>query len=1036
MRHAAAFALICLLLPGCNKSKPNKALSLDDSKSMNLSNLARMGHPTVLPKPGSASPTDDPVEVPADGKSGGKKDSTGGRGGAGKGRVKTWKRSALVPNTSKLMIGDKEHLPLQGMQAHVQVDGFRARVALDCYFYNDRERQFEGTFKLRLPTGASPYFFAFGQTTLVKGADPKQPQYLDDHRPTPRGADPAQLMRARQQSWTEPKEARMVPRVKAAQAYHDTVRRRVDPALMEWSGAGVFSARVFPLQAKKLHRVVIAYDVDLQPVGHDLQYRFDIPRAKVHSVIDVELATFSGVTATVTPRGKVYPGKGHRFYRFVNPRQASITVRYRRPGPLLLTGVDPASGPYFAAAFTPRLPAASGAAVAQKAVFLVDTSLSSNPDRFNVYLKLLRQILDRNRDQLSSFAVLFFNIETRWWRPRFVANTPANVEALLAYANTLALEGATDLRAALQQGASPAGLATTKQDRWDLFLLSDGAATWGESDRNAMAATLDGSAARALFAYTTGMAGTDRRTLALLARQRGGAVFSVAGEAELGAAARAHRQRPWHLHGLTLQGGTDLMLAGRPAAIYPGQQLRLVGRGKVSGGVKVVLSLRQGGKQRQVTTHITRGRVSQLTPRTYGQVAVEQLEELSRATEDYSTAYACHFRVPGQTSSLLMLDSEADYKRYNIKPDEHAFVIKSKPAAVLVADVIRRLGHALADPRAAFMAWLQRMTRLPGVKLTVPTSLKTVLEQLPAQAFAVQVPRLKTTDPVWSSVSPVVRRQLAARKLDYLELTREAARRGQQLGPADALRALSSLVEHSPGDTVLARDVGYSAVAMGLQPQAYHLFRRVAHTRPYEPQTYRALANLLAEMGKGDLALAYYEVGLAGQWSSRFGEFRKIMALDYLRFLRRVAGTDRTSVPAYATSRLATLIREFDYAGLDLLVVITWNTDNSDVDLHLLEPGGEECYYQNRQTKIGGRLTTDVTQGYGPEMYTLARARPGTYRIRAKYFAQVRNRASARTKVHATIYRGWGTKQEQRTHKVVTLTEGKQMHDIAAVTVK
>jgi len=324
------------------------------------------------------------------------------------------------------------------------------------------------------------------------------------------------------------------------------------------------------------------------------------------------------------------------------------------------------------------------------------------------------------------------------------------------------------------------------------------------------------------------------------------------------------------------------------------------------------------------------------------------------------------------------------------------------------------------------------MKAMPGVKFTVPTSLKMALDKMPRASFAVDVPPLAVKDRTWAGVAPGVKAALATRKLDYAQLVREAARRRGKYGAGDALRALSSLVENSPGDTVLGRDVGFSAVAMGLRPQAYHLFKRVATRRPWEPQTYRALANVLADMGQADLALAYYEVGLAGQWNSRFGEFSKILGLDYLRFLRRQARA--TSVPAYVRARLGTLSARFaDYKGQDLLVVITWNTDNSDVDLHVKEPTGEDCFYQNRKTKIGGRLTTDVTQGYGPEMYTLARAKSGAYKIRVKYFASVQNRATARTKVHATVYRHWGTKKERSTTKTVTLAEGKQMHHVATV---
>jgi hypothetical protein len=265
---------------------------------------------------------------------------------------------------------------------------------------------------------------------------------------------------------------------------------------------------------------------------------------------------------------------------------------------------------------------------------------------------------------------------------------------------------------------------------------------------------------------------------------------------------------------------------------------------------------------------------------------------------------------------------------------------------------------------------------------------------------------------------------------------KEALRRQQELSADDALKAISSLVENSPGDAVLARDVAFSAMEWGLGGHAYYLFRRVATSRPYEPQTYRAMAQCLAGLNRVDLAMAYYEVALSGTWQDRFGEFRKIVGLEYLRFLRRIAAAElTTSVPAYAAARLETVGKEFDLGRADLLITITWNTDGTDVDLHVKEPTGEECYYGHRETKIGGRMTTDVTQGYGPEMYVLKKAVPGTYTVKAKYFAANRNRASARSKVYATVTEGWGTPQERTRRKVVVLVEGKEMHTVATVKV-
>jgi hypothetical protein len=299
---------------------------------------------------------------------------------------------------------------------------------------------------------------------------------------------------------------------------------------------------------------------------------------------------------------------------------------------------------------------------------------------------------------------------------------------------------------------------------------------------------------------------------------------------------------------------------------------------------------------------------------------------------------------------------------------------------------------------------------------------------------------------------------LVSKKLDYDKIVVEAQRRlskwehgdtmrnsrgemfsGDKLlyRPADALKALSSLVENSPGDGVLARDVAYSAMEWGLGSQAYYLLRRVTTSRPWEPQTYHALAQVLGSMGKTDLAICYYELALAGKWHSRFGEFRKIAALDYMRFLKGIVGKDNaTTVPDFAAARLATVAKEVGLEGADLVVTITWNTDSTDIDLHVREPSGEECSYQHTRTKSGGAITQDVTQGYGPEMYVLKDAPAGAYHVRVKFYSTNRQRASARTKVYATIYRNWNRPTETVTRKVVTLVDGKEFQDVGRFVVK
>jgi uncharacterized protein YfaP (DUF2135 family) len=148
------------------------------------------------------------------------------------------------------------------------------------------------------------------------------------------------------------------------------------------------------------------------------------------------------------------------------------------------------------------------------------------------------------------------------------------------------------------------------------------------------------------------------------------------------------------------------------------------------------------------------------------------------------------------------------------------------------------------------------------------------------------------------------------------------------------------------------------------------------------------------------------------------------------------AGTVKTASPDFAKARLESMAKEFDLGETDVVITITWNTDRTDIDLHVMEPTGEECYYSNRNTKIGGAMTQDVTQGYGPEMYVLKKAPSGTYKVTVHFFASDANRMSARTKVYATVTRGWGTASETRETKVVVLEYGKEVHDIATLTVK
>jgi hypothetical protein len=61
----------------------------------------------------------------------------------------------------------------------------------------------------------------------------------------------------------------------------------------------------------------------------------------------------------------------------------------------------------------------------------------------------------------------------------------------------------------------------------------------------------------------------------------------------------------------------------------------------------------------------------------------------------------------------------------------------------------------------------------------------------------------------------------------------------------------------------------------------------------------------------------------------------------------------------------------------DVRIVIDWSNDAADIDLWVDEPNGERAIFNNPRTRIGGHLSNDMTQGFGPEEYLLRRAAPG-----------------------------------------------------------
>jgi uncharacterized protein YfaP (DUF2135 family) len=75
-----------------------------------------------------------------------------------------------------------------------------------------------------------------------------------------------------------------------------------------------------------------------------------------------------------------------------------------------------------------------------------------------------------------------------------------------------------------------------------------------------------------------------------------------------------------------------------------------------------------------------------------------------------------------------------------------------------------------------------------------------------------------------------------------------------------------------------------------------------------------------------------------------------------------------------------------------LRFVLTWETDANDVDFHIVDADGNHAYYSHPQLPNGGgELYADITNGYGPECFTIRlpqEKRSSRYALQAHYFSR------------------------------------------------
>ena len=242
-----------------------------------------------------------------------------------------------------------------------------------------------------------------------------------------------------------------------------------------------------------------------------------------------------------------------------------------------------------------------------------------------------------------------------------------------------------------------------------------------------------------------------------------------------------------------------------------------------------------------------------------------------------------------------------------------------------------------------------------------------------------------------------------------------------------ALRVLSNLAELKGEDHRDLRILGHRLLQLHQADLAALVFEDVQRIRDEEPQSYRDLALAYEAAGKPNKAAAEFMHIIEKPWHTRFPEIELIAAMELSKLVARVG--DQVDKSKINDKYLVPV-------GVDMRVVLSWDADNCDMDLWVIDPLGETCKYNNRDTRLGGHLSRDLTGGYGPEEFILPNAAKGEYKIKVHYYGNRQQNLVRPTTVQVNMFTNYGSTDEKLEAVTLRLDGVSRVVDVASVTIE
>ncbi len=217
-----------------------------------------------------------------------------------------------------------------------------------------------------------------------------------------------------------------------------------------------------------------------------------------------------------------------------------------------------------------------------------------------------------------------------------------------------------------------------------------------------------------------------------------------------------------------------------------------------------------------------------------------------------------------------------------------------------------------------------------------------------------------------------------------------------------ALRIFSNIAEMDLENREFLRILANKLRQLEEYESAILLYEEIVRIKGEEPQAYRDLALACLQIKDYQRALDLLYKVISTDWEENESRFQGVKEVALVEMNNVIAlhgkQLDISAIPKKWIKNYV----------VDVRIILNWSSDATDVDLWVEDPNGEKCSYSHKQTAIGGRISFDMTSGYGPEEFLLTKAIKGEYKIEADFYGDTRQTVAGNVTIDAQLFTNYG----------------------------